>query len=162
MSTLANDRPPAEAVEVLVLLSVPSPERARARRVRAKDAEARDGAGKRDSSTGARDEDNVDTRQAKREKADESSDEEMEIDDEDEQPTQQAPPPPLTCTSPLPSTASQHRLHVSFAQSFHRAYDRAPSLLKITLHKSAARGHRGCTLRTVPTVRLLVIPPETP
>ena len=115
----------------------------------------------KDPNKRARDEDNVDTRQAKREKADESSDEEMEIDDEDEQPTQQAPPPPLTCTSPLPSTASQHRLHVSFAQSFHRAYDRAPSLLKITLHKSAARSHRGCTLRTVPAVRLLAIPPET-
>ena len=112
----------------------------------------------KDPNKRARDEDSADTRQAKREKADESSDEEMEIDDEDEQPAQQAPPPPLTCTSPLPSTASQHRLHVSFAQSFRRAYDRAPSLLKITLHKSAARSHGGCALCTVPTVRLLKLP----
>ena len=49
----ADDRPPAEAVEVLVLLAMPSPERARARRVRAKDLEAREGAGKRDSSESA-------------------------------------------------------------------------------------------------------------
>ncbi|KAL1736021.1 hypothetical protein EV714DRAFT_233327 [Schizophyllum commune] len=60
----------------------------------------------KDPNKRARDEDNADTRQAKREKADESSDEEMEIDDEDEQPAQQAPPPPLT-SSAVPTIVHQ-------------------------------------------------------
>ncbi|KAL1741272.1 hypothetical protein HDZ31DRAFT_67107 [Schizophyllum fasciatum] len=61
----------------------------------------------KDPNKRARDEDAADTRQAKREKADESSDEEMEIDDEDdEKPAQQAPPPPITSAA-VPTVVQQ-------------------------------------------------------
>ncbi|TRM68055.1 hypothetical protein BD626DRAFT_480655 [Schizophyllum amplum] len=53
----------------------------------------------------ARDEDTLETRNAKREKADDS-DEEMEIDDEDEQPVQNAPLPTITSAA-VPAVVHQ-------------------------------------------------------